>query len=84
MLHASVKLTFAKLLLTFTNKELAKEGLDKRALLIDFSIGHFYTRGRIIRPEGLCILFFFVIKMHYPPGRTLANFCSSSGYASLV
>ena len=40
----------------------------------------FNTRGRIIRPEGKCVLSVFILKTYYPSGRTWANICSSSGY----
>ena len=46
--------------------------------------GRFYTRGRIIRPEGLCVLAVFILNTRYPSGRTWAKTCNSSGYSSLV
>ena len=44
----------------------------------------FYTRGRIIRPEGEFVLAVFILKTCYPSGRTWTNICKSSAYASLV
>ena len=46
--------------------------------------GRFYTRGRIIRPGGQCVLLVFILKTNYPSGRTWANIFSSYGYASPV
>ena len=46
--------------------------------------GLFYTRGPIIRPDGYASMAVFILRTHYPTGRTWANICSSSGYASQV
>ena len=49
----------------------------------EFIKGRFYTGGRTIRPDNASMAV-FKLRTHYPTGRTWANICSSSGYASQV